>query len=54
MVDIGLYVEEKEEMFRSLDDFSGCLGAMPALIDDDENDKMQQRRIADSMDPLVF
>ena len=54
VVDIGLYEEEKEEMFRSLDDFFGCLGAMPALIDDDGNDKMQQKRVADSMDALVF
>ena len=54
VVDIGLYEEEKEEMFRSLEDFSGCLGAMPALIDDDENDEMQQKRIANSMDALVF
>ena len=54
VADIGLYEEEKQELFRSLEDFSRCLGAMPALIDDDENDRMQQRRIVDSMDPLVF
>ncbi len=54
VVDIGLYEEEKQEMFRSLEDFFGCLGAMPALIDDDESERMQQRMIADSMDALVF
>lgn len=54
VVDIGLYEEEKVEMFMALEDFSRCLGAMPALIDDDENDRMQQRRITDSMDALVF
>ena len=54
VVDIGLYEEEKQELFMSLEGFSRCLGAMPALVDDDENDRMQQRRIVDSMDALVF
>ena len=54
VVDIGLYEEEKQEMIMSLEDFFHCLGAMPALINDDEYDKMQQRRIVDSMVALVF
>ena len=54
VVDIGLYEEEKREMFMSLDDFFRCLGAMPTLIDDDEDDRMHQRSIADSMDALIF
>ena len=54
VVDIGLYEEEKQELFMSLDDFLRCLRAMPALTDDDENDSMHQRSIADSMDALIF
>ena len=54
MVDIGLYEEEKQEMFRSLEEFSTCLRAMPALIDEDESDRMPQRWIVDSMNALVF
>ena len=54
VVDIGLYEEEKQELIRSLEDFSNCLKAMPALIDDDDDDRMPQRRIVHSMDALVF
>ena len=54
VVDIGLYEEEEQEIFRSLEEFFGCLGVMPALIDDDLIDRMQQRRIADSMNALVI
>ena len=54
VVDVGLYEEEKQDLFMSLDDFFCCLGAMPALTDDDENDRMHQRSIADSMDALIF
>ena len=54
VVDIGLYEEEKQALFMSLNDFFRCLGAMPALTDDDEIDEMHQRSIADSMDALIF
>ena len=54
VVDIGLYEEEKQDMFRSLENFFGCLRAMPALIDDNESERMQQRRIGNSLEALVF
>ena len=54
VVDIGLYEEEKQELSRSLENFLDCLGTMPALNDDDENDRIPQRRLVHSMDALVF
>ena len=54
VVDIGLYEEEKQDMLRSLENFFGCLRAMPALIDDNESERMQQRRIGNSLEALVF
>ena len=54
VVDIGLYEEEKQELFRSLEGFSSCLRAMPALTYNDDNDRMPQRRIVNSVGALVF
>ena len=54
VVDIELCEEEKEELFRTLEDFSSCLRAMSALIDGDEDDRMLQTKIVHSMDALVF
>ena len=54
VVDIGLYEEEKQELFMSLDELFRCLRVMPALTDDDGNDSIHQRSIADSTDALNF
>lgn len=54
VVDIGLYEEEKQELLRTLANFFDCLGTMPAMMDDDEDDWMPQRKLVHSMDALVF
>ncbi len=40
VVDIGLYEEERAELFEVFGDFFDCLRAMPALSDNDDDDDM--------------
>jgi len=40
VIDIGSYEEEKAELFKVFREFFECLGAMPALSDDEETDIM--------------
>ena len=56
VVDIGLYEEEKANLIEVLEDFFDCLGAMPALGDDDngeEHSLWRKSRVA-GLQELVF
>lgn len=54
VIDIGLYEEEKAELFGVFRDFFECLGVMPALSDDDELDMMIRRNRVSALGALAL
>lgn len=54
VVDIGLYEEEKAELFKVFGEFFECLGVMPALSDDDEMDMIKRRDRVSGLGALVL
>ena len=57
IVDIGLEEEEKQHLYKVLDDFLICLGSMPALGDERDRDYALERKprlTVNGMDMLVI
>ncbi|KAK4692403.1 hypothetical protein P7C71_g4795, partial [Lecanoromycetidae sp. Uapishka_2] len=55
VVDVGLYEEEKQQMFEAFRGFFECLAAMPALRDDDDDQVLDPReKLHVELDELGF